>query len=394
MLPFALYAHAADLELALDASGILTGRGAPAGDPCGTRDAVGAAGDTVSLSAENVTPYRYVRCVARRAAPTGGLKLGGEAVRLADGDFPDALRVRLWDGELTAWRIGRAPIHVPDRGGDRDWGGLDALLKADATTPGPALVFARDDVKWVDLVGLVRRLHAAGRSEIVLAQASPPEVRGGRRAPEIQGALKRPDRVMLEAGGAITVVLGETPIDIAPDQWDGAVEYCDGTSCDQFVLVRGQDAWWIGRVPQDGDPTHRWLFGRPVLQSPEHVLQTTAPPEVAGRRDALGWFGDGIIAGEPTVLGGLPVEHVGKVLQKGLKEVRKCTASTPLPVPGKVTVRIVAGPDGRTQSATLRSSTLDNKELDACVAAALSGLKFAAPKGGGLVVVTAVIEVG
>jgi TonB family protein len=95
--------------------------------------------------------------------------------------------------------------------------------------------------------------------------------------------------------------------------------------------------------------------------------------------------------GVAEVRGSLPSEVIRRVIRRHINEVRHCyeqrLAQNPS-LAGRVGVRFVIGPTGRVISAEVESSTMNDGETEACIAAAVRRWTFPAPDGGGIVAVS------
>ena len=98
-----------------------------------------------------------------------------------------------------------------------------------------------------------------------------------------------------------------------------------------------------------------------------------------------------VIAGEPTVMGSLDKELIRKVVHANRQQIRYCYEMQLNRFPnlaGNVTVKFVVSESGSVTNSTLARSTLDNAELETCVADRVKTWQFPMPKGGGVVIVT------
>lgn len=93
-----------------------------------------------------------------------------------------------------------------------------------------------------------------------------------------------------------------------------------------------------------------------------------------------------------TVLGeGLGKAEVGRVMRRHLARFRFCYEKELNADPnlaGKVSVRFTIAPDGRVAQAGIRESTLGSAKVEACLRGVVHTLKFPAPRGGGVVMVS------
>ncbi len=99
----------------------------------------------------------------------------------------------------------------------------------------------------------------------------------------------------------------------------------------------------------------------------------------------------GIVGSEPIVLGALDRDAIERVIRGHLAQIRYCyqrELQKDWDLEGRVVFRFVIGRDGSVVSAEVVQSDLENQILESCVSKRLMRLKFPAPDGGGIVVVT------
>ncbi len=99
----------------------------------------------------------------------------------------------------------------------------------------------------------------------------------------------------------------------------------------------------------------------------------------------------GITSSEPTVMGSLDKELIRKVIHANRGQIRFCYESQLNRFPkldGKVAIKFVISPAGAVASSQVSQTTVNNAELEACVAGRVRTWQFPKPKGGGVVVVT------
>ena len=99
----------------------------------------------------------------------------------------------------------------------------------------------------------------------------------------------------------------------------------------------------------------------------------------------------GITSSDATVVGSLDKELIRQVIRRNINQVRYCYETQLQRNPklnGKVSVKFVISAAGTVASSQVASSTVDNAELEACVAGRVRAWEFPKPKGGGVVVVT------
>ena len=91
------------------------------------------------------------------------------------------------------------------------------------------------------------------------------------------------------------------------------------------------------------------------------------------------------------VVGLLPKEAIRKVIHANRNQFRSCFVSQLDRFPtleGKVAIRFIISAAGSVSESSVASSTVNNAELEACVAARVQRLDFPKPEGGGIVIVT------
>jgi len=98
-----------------------------------------------------------------------------------------------------------------------------------------------------------------------------------------------------------------------------------------------------------------------------------------------------ITLGAVDVRGALPVKDVRKIVERHSNELRFCYEQT-LAGNTKIAIKFVVSPAGAVQLASVERSDSGIEKLDMCVAQAVRRWSFPAPKGGGIAVVTAEIE--
>jgi hypothetical protein len=99
----------------------------------------------------------------------------------------------------------------------------------------------------------------------------------------------------------------------------------------------------------------------------------------------------GISGGTPLVLGSLDKELIRRVIHAHRNEIRYCYERALTANPGlwgKVTVNFVIGPNGSVQVSKIRETTMNNADVENCIAQKVKTWKFPEPKGGGIVDVT------
>ncbi len=96
------------------------------------------------------------------------------------------------------------------------------------------------------------------------------------------------------------------------------------------------------------------------------------------------------VSGEPIILGSIDRASIERVIKRHLNQIRYCyqrELQKDQDLAGKITVKFVIAADGTVASAQVDASTLNNPVLERCVVARFTRMKFAAPAGGGVVIV-------
>ena len=99
----------------------------------------------------------------------------------------------------------------------------------------------------------------------------------------------------------------------------------------------------------------------------------------------------GITSSEPMVMGSLDKELIRKVIHANRGQIRYCYESQLNRFPklnGKVAVKFIISPTGSVSTSSVAQTTVNNAELEACVAGRVRTWQFPKPKGGGVVIVT------
>jgi TonB family protein len=99
----------------------------------------------------------------------------------------------------------------------------------------------------------------------------------------------------------------------------------------------------------------------------------------------------GITSSEPMVVGSLDKELIRKVIHANRGQVRFCYESQLNRFPkleGKVAIKFIISPEGTVKQSSVAQTTVDNAELEACVAGRVRTWIFPKPRGGGMVMVT------
>jgi hypothetical protein len=98
-----------------------------------------------------------------------------------------------------------------------------------------------------------------------------------------------------------------------------------------------------------------------------------------------------VSSGDPIVLGALDRDAIERVVRGHLAQIRYCyqrELQKDWDLEGRIVFRFVIGRDGSVVSAEVIESDLANQVLESCVNERLMRLKFPAPDGGGIVVVS------
>ena len=93
----------------------------------------------------------------------------------------------------------------------------------------------------------------------------------------------------------------------------------------------------------------------------------------------------------PVVIGSLDKDLIRAVIRRNVNQIRFCYENQLSRFPklsGKVAAKFVISPSGTVASSEVAQSTVDNDELEACVAGRVRTWLFPIPKGGGVVIVT------
>ena len=97
-------------------------------------------------------------------------------------------------------------------------------------------------------------------------------------------------------------------------------------------------------------------------------------------------------SGGVIILGALDKSLIQQVVKRHLSQIQYCyersLSSEGPSLQGKVTVKFVVAKDGSVSTANIKSSTVNNERLESCVAGRFLRMKFPAPKGGGIVIVS------
>jgi len=123
-----------------------------------------------------------------------------------------------------------------------------------------------------------------------------------------------------------------------------------------------------------------------------------------GRGGGVGSYGTGtgylggkkdtvpeVSASEPMVMGSLDKELIRQVIHRNRNQIRYCYESQLTRYPklaGKVAVKFIISAAGSVVSSNIAQTTVNNHELETCIAGRVQTWIFPKPKGGGVVIVT------
>lgn len=97
------------------------------------------------------------------------------------------------------------------------------------------------------------------------------------------------------------------------------------------------------------------------------------------------------IAGPPLIVGALDRSLIDEVIKRNMSQIRYCYQrglTREHSLAGKVTAKFVIGADGQVSRSDIKSSTLGDAEVDACIARRILSFQFPEPRGGGVVIVS------
>ena len=95
--------------------------------------------------------------------------------------------------------------------------------------------------------------------------------------------------------------------------------------------------------------------------------------------------------GKPKVSGSLDKTVIQRVMRQKRQAIRYCYEKSLKIDPtmsGKIVVSFVITPEGTVSEASIKSNTLKNEDIKACLLKVIRSMKFPAPKGGGIVKIT------
>ncbi|HEX4462933.1 MAG TPA: AgmX/PglI C-terminal domain-containing protein, partial [Polyangia bacterium] len=99
----------------------------------------------------------------------------------------------------------------------------------------------------------------------------------------------------------------------------------------------------------------------------------------------------GVVPGTANVRGALDKEIIRRVVRRHLNEVKFCYEKALIrqsSLSGRVTMQFTIGANGRVLASIVQSSTLNDREVEQCLQAAVSRWEFPQPNGGGIVIVS------
>ncbi|MBJ93331.1 MAG: hypothetical protein CMP23_02525 [Rickettsiales bacterium] len=111
----------------------------------------------------------------------------------------------------------------------------------------------------------------------------------------------------------------------------------------------------------------------------------------AGFYGKKGGGAPGVGTGDPIILGALDKSIIDRVVKQHLAKIRYCYQKELNKNPklfGKVVVKFVIAKDGSVSTASTKSSTLRNPIVEKCINSRFMRMRFPAPKGGGIVIVS------
>ena len=111
----------------------------------------------------------------------------------------------------------------------------------------------------------------------------------------------------------------------------------------------------------------------------------------AGFYGKKGGGAPGVGTGDPIILGALDKSIIDRIVKQHLAKIRYCYQKELNKNPklfGKVVVKFVISKDGSVATATTKASTLRNPIVEKCINSRFMRMRFPAPKGGGIVIVS------
>jgi TonB family protein len=108
----------------------------------------------------------------------------------------------------------------------------------------------------------------------------------------------------------------------------------------------------------------------------------------------LGGRGKGttrVVPGKTIIQGSLSREEIGRVIRAHLNRFKYCYEKQLNANPnlsGKISVYFTIAPNGAVASASVRETSMNDRNVEECALTVMRSLKFPQPRGGGVVVVT------
>lgn len=99
----------------------------------------------------------------------------------------------------------------------------------------------------------------------------------------------------------------------------------------------------------------------------------------------------GVGSGDPIILGAIDKSTVERIVNQYLPQIKYCYEKELSKNPhlfGKVVVKFVIDKDGSVSSAITKATTLNNATVETCICERFKKMKFPAPKGGGIGIVS------
>jgi len=111
----------------------------------------------------------------------------------------------------------------------------------------------------------------------------------------------------------------------------------------------------------------------------------------AGFYGKKGGGAPGVGTGDPIILGALDKSIIDRIVKQHLAKIRYCYQKELNKNPklfGKLVVKFVIAKDGSVSTASTKSTTLRNPIVEKCINSRFMRMRFPAPKGGGIVIVS------
>jgi pSer/pThr/pTyr-binding forkhead associated (FHA) protein len=111
----------------------------------------------------------------------------------------------------------------------------------------------------------------------------------------------------------------------------------------------------------------------------------------AGFYGKKGGGAPGVGTGDPIILGALDKSIIDRIVKQHLAKIRYCYQKELNKNPklfGKIVVKFVIAKDGSVSTASTKSTTLRNPIVEKCINSRFMRMRFPAPKGGGIVIVS------